>query len=259
MSYYNTDDMTDDAYIDEMAENIDESVDELCNALNNSFIPNEKYQHADINHMYIQSLSKKDLSDSIQKIDLFYNPSKQPLILLTRNVLNDIVKITTPEELDKYLTYKCCVLQTQDDCYIIYYPIMDNNGYNIQTHSLIYNIGEVIFNLRMNNYRYFMVPVVNPFIYSQVYEYVLLKIKNVTYYKSIEFLNHSIRIKNICVQYGFILWCYFLMKTKQEYERINGIIKFDDKILEVDTIYEIYLRIRLSPQFILFLSCMYIS
>ena len=247
MSYYNIDDMT-DANIDEMADNIDESVDELCNALNKAFIPNERYQHADINHMYIPSLNKKDLSVSIQKIDLFYNTSKQPLILLTRNVLNDIVNITTPEELDKHLTYKSCVLQTQDDCYIIYYPIMDNNGYNIQTHSLIYNIGEVIFNLRMNNYRYFMVPIVNPFIYSRVYEYVLLKIRNVTYYKSIEFLNHSIRIKNICVQYGFILWCYFLMKTKQEYEKINGIIKFDDKILEVDTIYEIYLRIRLSPR-----------
>lgn len=38
------------------------------------------------------------------------------------------------------------------------------------------------------------------------------------------------------------------MKTKQEYERINGIIKFDDKILEVDIIYEIYLIIRLSSR-----------
>lgn len=44
-----------------------------------------------------------------------------------------------------------------------------------------------------------MIPIINPFIYNRVYEYVLLNIIYVTYYKSIEFLNHSIRIKNICV------------------------------------------------------------
>lgn len=39
--------------IEEITDKIDESVDELCNALNNSFIPNERYQHTDINqHVY---------------------------------------------------------------------------------------------------------------------------------------------------------------------------------------------------------------
>lgn len=234
-----------DADIDEMTDDINESIDELCNTMNNTFIPNEKYLYANINQINI-SLIDINLSDSIQKIDLFYNTSTQPLILLTRNVLDDIIKITTPEELNKYLISRCSILQTKDNCYILYYPIIDNNGYNIQTHSLIYNIGEVIFNLRMNNYKYFMIPIMNTFIFNQIYEYVMYNIKNITYYKTIEFINNSIRIKNICVQYGFILWCYFLMKIKQEYEKINGIIEFKDKILEVDTIYNIYFKLMSS-------------
>lgn len=230
---------------DDMIDDTDESIDELCNAMNSSFIPNEKYQYTDLNQINISSLDKKDLSDSIQKIDLFYNTSKEPLILLTKDVLNDIIKIITPDELNKYLSLRCSILQTKDNCYIIYYPIMDNNGYNIQTHSLIYNIGEVMVNLRMNNYRHFMIPIVNTFIYNQVYEFIMLSIKNISYNKTIAFINHSIRIKNICVQYGFILWCYFLMKTKQEYEKMNEIIKFENKILDVDTIYKLFIRLRL--------------
>ena len=238
----------DDDMIDEPLETDD--IDELCNAMNNTFIPNERYQHADINRLSMLSIDKKYLSETIQKIDLFYNTSDKSLILLTKAVLNDLKQASlhlTPYETCKFILSKCSILQTKDNCYIIFYPIRDNNGYNVDTHSLLYNIGEVLYNLRMNNYKPFMINVFDEIVYNQIYAYVMSAIKNIAYTKTIAFINHSIRIKNICVQYGFILWCYFLMKTKQEYEKINGILEFENKVLEVNTIYDMYLRIHLTP------------
>jgi len=225
---------------------IEESIDELCNAMNNTFIPDERYQNMDLNKISIYSLNTTDLVNSIQYFDLFYNTSKIPLILLTKNVMNELIKLSSIEELNKYLLNNSDVLQTKDNCYIIYNPIINNDGSKVETHFLLYNVGEVLYNLRINNFQNFIIHP-NVIIYNYIYDFIMFKIKNITYHKTNAFINHSIRIKNIGVQYGFILWCYFLMKTKQEYEKINSITDFNKKILDVNTIYDIYCRLKYNP------------
>ncbi len=207
---------------------------ELCDLLNSTSI-NTINNNFDVNYTDLTVYNIDELSESINKYNLFYNTENNRIILLTSDVKNDITN-----SIFNTLN-KCSILKTNDNVFIIYYPIKNNIDNNmLYNHLNIYQVGEVLYNLRLNNLSEYItnLSIINDFINYQI------KINNIV--TTMQYLNTYITINNINIHYGFILWLYFLMKLRQDYINYYKIIDFDEKIIDCDIICNIYQKLYIN-------------
>jgi len=121
--------------------------------------------------------------------DLPYNTSENPVILFTKYIMNDLLQLTSIEEVNKYLLNNCDVLQLKDNCYIIYNPIINNDTLKVKT-TTFYNAFYkelssyyiVWGSLRINNFQEFIIHHPNVIINNYIYEFIMLKIKYKIYH-----------------------------------------------------------------------------
>jgi len=121
--------------------------------------------------------------------DLPYNTSENPVILFTKNIMNELLQLTSIEEVNKYLLNKCDVLQLKDNCYIIYNPIINNNSFKVKTTTFydafyiaLSNYYSVRVSLSVNEFQEFIIQHPNIFTNNYIYEFIMSKIKNKIYH-----------------------------------------------------------------------------
>ena len=110
-------------------------------------------------------------------------------------------------------------------------------------HLQLYQVGEVLYNLRLNNVNDYMIQTIFTSIIEQIYEFIDNQIKLNNVITTTEFLNTNIKILNYNIPYGFILWLYFLMKLRKDYFIENKIEDLDEQIIENDVICRIFLKL----------------
>ena len=236
-------------YINKMNNN---ELDLLNDSFNNISLQSTKNKF-DINYVDLSLYSIDELSESIIKYNLFYNINNQNIILLTKDIINDINMIPYNSiQLDvlyNKILSNCSILKTNDNVLILYYPLKNNidNSLNYN-HLYIYQVGEVLYNLRINNFNEFMINKSNDILLNQINKFIKNNYSNII--STSKFLNTIIHISeinhlvypqlNTNIPYGFILWLYFLMKIRQDYLNYYKVINFDEKIIECETIINIF-------------------
>ena len=130
-----------------------------------------------------------NLVKSIPLHDLPYNTSENPVILFTENIMNELLQLTSIDEVNKYLLNNCDVLQLKDNCYIIYNPIINNDTLKVKTTTFydafykeLYSYYIVYVSLRINEFQKFIINHPNVIINNYIYEFVMLKIKYKIYH-----------------------------------------------------------------------------
>lgn len=221
-------------------------IDEICNLTSN--INLNPINNFNINEVDLDNYLSKDLCQSINNYNMFYNTEYKKIVLLTKEVINDIYMLPcinkSTHAIYNFVLNKCSVLKTNDNVYIIYYLIKDNFD-NIDTfnHLQVYPIGEVLYNLRINNLSDFMIQSMFTSIIDQIYDFIDKQIELNKVITTTNFLNTTIYILGFNIPYGFILWLYFLMKLRKEYNNENKIEDLDEQIIENDVICRIYLKL----------------
>jgi len=204
----------------------------------------------DINYIDLNLYSNKLLSESIVKYNLFYNKSNSNIILLTKDIINDIYMLPcinkSTNTLYNYVLSKCSILKTNDNVYILYYPLKQNYDDSINyNHLSIYYVGEILYNLRLNNdLSDYMIDNKFSSIIEQINSFIQYNTNNII--STITFLNSYIKIIDENIPYGFILWLYFLMKIRIDYINYYRITDFDEKIIECETIYRFYKKLQIN-------------
>lgn len=222
-------------------------IDEICDLANNITL-NKRIKDFNINEIDFEKYQPEELYQSIINYNVFKNTAYQKIVLLTKDVINSIYMLpcinNSTNTIYNFVLSKCSVLKTNDNVYIIYYPIKDNYD-TMQTfnHLQVYQVGEVLYKLRLNNINDFMIQTMFTTIIDQVYEFVEQQIKLNKIITTTEYLNTTIKILNYNIPYGFILWLYFLMKLRKDYYIENKIDVLDEQIIENDVICRIFLKL----------------
>ena len=222
-------------------------IEELCNLTSNITL-NKINKNFNINEIDLEKYQPEELYQSIEYYNIFKNTSYQKIVLLTKDVINDIYMLPcinkSTNTIYNFVLSKCSVLKTNDNVYIIYYPLT-NNFDTMQTfnHLQIYQVGEVLYNLRLNNLSNFMIQTMFTSIIKQIYDFVDKQIEINNIITTTQFLNTNINILNFNIPYGFILWIYFLMKLRKDYINVNKIDDLDEQIIENDVICRIFLKL----------------
>lgn len=222
-------------------------IDELCNLADNVSL-NKRDKNFNLNDIDLEKYQPEELYQSITNYNIFKNTQYQKIVLLTKDVINNIYMLPcinkSTNTIYNFVLSKCSVLKTNDNVYIIYYPLTDNFD-TMQTfnHLQVYQVGEVLYNLRLNNLNDFMIQTMFTSILDQVYEFVDKQIELNNFITTSEFLNTNIKILDYNIPYGFILWLYFLMKLRKDYFIENKIDDLDEQIIENDVICRIFLKL----------------
>jgi len=222
-------------------------IEELCNLTDNLTL-DKLNKNFNLNEVDLEKYKSEELCKSIINYNMYKNTTYKKIVLLTKDVINSIYMLPcinkTTNTIYNFVLSKCSVLKTNDNVYIIYYPLKDNFD-TIQTfnHLQVYQVGEVLYNLRLNNLSDFMIQTMFTSILDQVYEFVDNQIKLNNIITTTEYLNTNIKILTYNIPYGFILWLYFLMKLRKEYFISNKIDDLDEQIIENDVICRIYLKL----------------
>ena len=222
-------------------------IDEICDLANNISL-NKRIKDFNINENDFEKYQPEQLYQSIINYNIYHNTSCQKIVLLTKDVINNIYMLPcinkSTNAIYNFVLSKCSVLKTNDNVYIIYYPLKDNFD-TIQTfnHLQVYQVGEVLYNLRLNNINDFMIQSMFTTIIDQVYEFVDKQIELNKCITTTEYLNTTIKILDFNIPYGFILWLYFLMKLRKDYYIENKIDDLDEQIIENDVICKIFLKL----------------
>lgn len=222
-------------------------IDEICDLADNITL-NKRIKDFNINEIDFEKYQPEELYQSIINYNVFRNTAYQKIVLLTKDVINSIYMLPcinkSTNTIYNFVLSKCAVLKTNDNVYIIYYPLNDNFD-TMQTfnHLQIYQVGEVLYNLRLNNINDFMIQTMFTTIIVQVYEFVDQQIKLNKCITTTEYLNTTIKILNYEIPYGFILWLYFLMKLRKDFYIENKIDDLDEQIIENDVICIIFVKL----------------
>ena len=151
---------------------------------NNKRFDKIKYEFIEVTlSMVVNLVKSKPLPD------LPYNTSENPVILFTKNIMNDLLQLTYIEEVNKYLLNKCDVLQLKDNYYIIYNPIINNDTLKVKTttfYDAFYKELSSYYNvwgsLRINDFQEFIIYHPNVIINNYIYEFIMFKIKYKIYH-----------------------------------------------------------------------------
>lgn len=222
-------------------------IDEICDLADNISL-NKRIKDFNINEIDFEKYQPEQLYQSIINYNIYHNTSCQKIVLLTKDVINNIYMLPcinkSTNTIYNFVLSKCSVLKTNDNVYIIYYPLKDNFD-TIQTfnHLQVYQVGEVLYNLRLNNINDFIIQSMFTTIIDQVYEFVDKQIELNKCITTTEYLNTTIKILDFNIPYGFILWLYFLMKLRKDYYIENKIDDLDEQIIENDVICKIFLKL----------------
>lgn len=222
-------------------------IEELCNLTDNLTL-DKINKNFNLNEVDLEKYKSEELCKSIINYNMYKNTTYKKMVLLTKDVINSIYMLPcinkTTNTIYNFVLSKCSVLKTNDNVYIIYYPLKDNFD-TMQTfnHLQVYQVGEVLYNLRLNNLSNFMIQTMFTSILDQVYEFVDNQIKLNNIITTTKYLNTNIKISTYNILYGFILWLYFLMKLRKEYFISNKIDDLDEQIIENDVICRIYLKL----------------
>ena len=230
--------------------------DQLDN-LNQLFKETSLNNNHDINYIDLSIFNINELSETINHT-LYYNTSFNPLILLTKDVINDIHMLTCVNQvtnnLYNFVLSKCALIQTIDNVIILYYPLKENIDDDINyNHLSIYYVGEVLYNLRLHkSLSNFQIENIHSDIINQINTFVHNNKYNII--TSYQYVNTIIQFNNKTsielIPYYFILWIYFLMKIRQDYLHNANIIDFDEQIIDRDVICNIYKKLQINLQII---------
>ena len=222
-------------------------IDDLCNLTNNVSL-NNRDKNFNLNEIDLEKYKPEELCQSIINYNIFKNTEYQKIVLLTKDVINNIYMLPcinkSTNTIYNFVLSKCSVLKTSDNVYIVYYPLKDNfDTMYTFNHLQVYQVGEVLYNLRINNLNDFMIQTMFTTIIDQVYEFVDKQIELNSIITTTNFLNSNIKILDYNIPYGFILWLYFLMKLRKDYFIENKIEDLDEQIIENDVICRIFLKL----------------
>ena len=104
-------------------------IDDLCYLTNNLSIKKINKEF-DINNEELEKYNSEELCQSIENYNIFVNSYCQKIVLLTKDVINDIYMLPcinkSTNTIYNFVLSKCSVLKTNDNVFIIYYPLKDN-------------------------------------------------------------------------------------------------------------------------------------